>query len=304
MIDWDADFELDETLARRLVTSQFGEEFEAATVVKLGKGWDNVAYVVDDRAVFRFPRRAFAVPFLQRETVWLSRVADKLSMPIPDPKWIGRPTEAFDRPFVGYEFIPGTTLCSANIRRSDRVQIAATVGAFLRELHSLDMGEFGEPPRNDIVDRRDVDRRLDFIQKKVMRLRERSLIRSGEIVELARVVHSRASDDGKSVWAHGDLYVRHVLVDAGRVSGVVDWGDLHYGDRALDLSIAWTGFDFDGRFEFFGEYGEVDDSTRYRAILRAIHYAVTLLDYGTDIQDLALVREGAGALRELIEIEL
>jgi Ser/Thr protein kinase RdoA (MazF antagonist) len=38
---------------------------------------------------------------------------------------------------------------------------------------------------------------------------------------------------------HGDLYARHVLVDErGALSGVIDWGDIHLGDPAIDLAIA------------------------------------------------------------------
>ncbi|MCH7839494.1 MAG: phosphotransferase [Planctomycetes bacterium] len=36
---------------------------------------------------------------------------------------------------------------------------------------------------------------------------------------------------------HRDLYARHMLVDDdGRPCGVIDWGDVHVGDPAIDLS--------------------------------------------------------------------
>src|SRR5207342_2307898 len=38
---------------------------------------------------------------------------------------------------------------------------------------------------------------------------------------------------------HGDLYARHVLVDDDAAAcGVIDWGDIHLGDPAVDLALA------------------------------------------------------------------
>ncbi len=39
---------------------------------------------------------------------------------------------------------------------------------------------------------------------------------------------------------HGDLYARHLLLDESfQLSRVIDWGDLHAGDGAVDLAVAW-----------------------------------------------------------------
>jgi aminoglycoside phosphotransferase (APT) family kinase protein len=45
--------------------------------------------------------------------------------------------------------------------------------------------------------------------------------------------------DGPPVWLHGDLHPANILVDHGRVSGVIDFGDITSGDPAADLSVAW-----------------------------------------------------------------
>src|SRR6185503_15119791 len=47
----------------------------------------------------------------------------------------------------------------------------------------------------------------------------------------------------RPVPVHGDLYERHVLVgDENRVSGVIDWGDVHAGDPAVDLNLLYRLF--------------------------------------------------------------
>jgi aminoglycoside phosphotransferase (APT) family kinase protein len=41
--------------------------------------------------------------------------------------------------------------------------------------------------------------------------------------------------------AHGDLHMRHVLVDeAGTPTGVIDWGDVCLADPSVDLQLFWS----------------------------------------------------------------
>ncbi len=41
------------------------------------------------------------------------------------------------------------------------------------------------------------------------------------------------------MWIHGDLHPGNVLVSEGRLSAVIDFGDLSLGDPATDFAIAW-----------------------------------------------------------------
>ena len=44
-----------------------------------------------------------------------------------------------------------------------------------------------------------------------------------------------------TVVAHGDLHIRHLVVDTGgALSGVIDWGDVCRGDPSIDLSLLWS----------------------------------------------------------------
>ncbi len=40
-------------------------------------------------------------------------------------------------------------------------------------------------------------------------------------------------------WLHGDLHPRNVITSNGRITAVIDWGDLCAGDPATDLAAAW-----------------------------------------------------------------
>ena len=79
---------------------------------------------------------------------------------------------------------------------------------------------------------------------------------------------------------HGDLHFRHVLVDDGGITGLIDWIDLCRGDPALDLQLVWSMVPPDTRGAFFAEYGDVDDVTLLRARVLAVFLSLALLDYG------------------------
>jgi aminoglycoside phosphotransferase (APT) family kinase protein len=44
---------------------------------------------------------------------------------------------------------------------------------------------------------------------------------------------------GPPVWLHGDFHPANILIHRGRISGVIDFGDVTSGDPATDLSVAW-----------------------------------------------------------------
>jgi len=55
---------------------------------------------------------------------------------------------------------------------------------------------------------------------------------------------------GPPVWIHRDVSAGNLLVHAGRLSAVIDFGMLGVGDPACDLSIAWTLFRGESRQVF------------------------------------------------------
>ena len=52
------------------------------------------------------------------------------------------------------------------------------------------------------------------------------------------------------VWVHGDISAGNLLVQEGRLTAVIDFGQLSVGDPACDLSIAWTLFEGESREVF------------------------------------------------------
>ncbi len=70
--EWAAECIVGAAQAAELIGAQF-PGLRGAQVEPLATGWDNTVFLVGSGLVFRFPRRAVAVPGLQREMAVLPR---------------------------------------------------------------------------------------------------------------------------------------------------------------------------------------------------------------------------------------
>ena len=103
---WTAEITVAESLARRLIGSQF-PEVEGEPLTLLGEGWDNTVWLAGGRWVFRFPRREFALAGFEREMAALPALAPRLPLPVPVPVWLGTPADEFPWPWFGAPLVLG-----------------------------------------------------------------------------------------------------------------------------------------------------------------------------------------------------
>jgi aminoglycoside phosphotransferase (APT) family kinase protein len=66
------------------------------------------------------------------------------------------------------------------------------------------------------------------------------------------------------IWIHGDFAIGNILMDAGKLSAVIDFGGAAVGDPACDLVIAWTYLSGKAREIFIYEMA-IDSDTWLRA---------------------------------------
>lgn len=101
-----------------------------------------------------------------------------------------------------------------------------------------------------------------------------------------------------SVVVHGDFYVRHILVnEVHDLVGVIDWGDIHIGDPAIDLAIAHSFLPTSAHAKFREAYGDISAETWKLALLRAIYSGTLLILYGHHSKDPVILREGLRSLK-------
>jgi len=298
---WSADMEVDAALAERLVNERF-PEFRGEPVRPFGIGWDNAAFLVGERVLFRFPRRRIAAGLIAREIAILPRIAPLLPLAIPSPRFVGAGITEYPWTFAGYERIAGATACSAQLSDEMRGGLAVPLAEFLRALHRIATAPLvacGLPP--DEIGRLDHQKRLSATRERLPALAAAGLIDAPQALESWLIAHPPVElDAGQRTLVHGDLYARHVLLDErAHPVGVIDWGDVHLGDPALDIAIAHLMLPPRAHATFREAYGPIDERTWNAARYRAIYHAILELDYGVRANDRGMREIGAEALRLL-----
>ncbi|HSX04573.1 MAG TPA: phosphotransferase [Rhabdochlamydiaceae bacterium] len=297
---WEAEATIEADLALKLIQSQF-PELNALKIKLLGVGWDNTAYLINDQFVFRFPRRQIAVPLLKTELSLLPKIAGYLPLPIPIPKWAGSAGLGYPWPFSGYTMLLGSTACSVYISDSERMALAKPLAEFLKALHGIskDSLEGCHVPK-DLIGKLDV-KRLGFEIKK--NLEEIALLK---LLENQEKFHKILEDSTflkpahASVIVHGDFYARHVLVDQkNQLAGVIDWGDIHFGDPGVDLSIAHSFLPAEAHAEFCSVYGEISENSWLLGRLRALFSCTIITLFGHHSGDSAIEKEGLRGLNQI-----
>lgn len=273
---WQADVALDREGAARLVEAQC-PDLRPARLAPLGAGWDNTAWCVNDAWVFRFPRRRIAAELIETEVRLLPVIAAAVPLPVPVPSHVGRPQGDYPYPFAGYRLLAGRTACAPDLDEVCRARTAEPLGRFLRALHALPVPA-GTPP--DLIGRSDLPHRA---RKARERFHHLDADTRGRVAERLDALAVAPPWFGPPRLVHGDLYPRHVLVRPdGTPCGVIDWGDVHAGDPALDLAIAFTLLPAAARDAFADAYGPTDADTWARARFRALYHSLMLLAYGLD----------------------
>lgn len=297
---WLPERAVDEPLACSLIERQF-PDIAPVTLKLLGVRWDNTASLVNSACVFRSPRRQAAVDLLETERRLLPSLALQLPLPIPVPSWHGEPSDAYPWPFAGYPFLEGRTACDATLNEQQRMNACDQIAGFLVKLHASRAGDaksFGARP--DALDRLNVVRRTPPLRQRLEELNRLGLLDNlPRLLELLDSVQAARRPAGTTL-VHGDCYARHLLVDkANRLCGVIDWGDVHLGDPAIDLAVACSFLPPSSRSAFERIYGSIDEETWKLATFKALQTAAFIVSYGHDAGDKALVEEGRTSLRYL-----
>jgi len=280
---WNPTIPLNDQIAADLITARF-PELEPVSIRLLGSGWDNHAYLVNESVVIRIPHRDVGGALMKDECRVLSYLAEfELPLKIPKLCCHAPEDETFPYTIAGYPLLCGETADNVVWTDAQRAGCAEPLGRFLGALHRLPIGM--EDPPVDELRRADISFRVPTVLEKLGAGQD-------DFREVLIQLASTPAQDSPPSWVHGDLYSRHLLVDESRsVVGVIDWGDSHVGDPALDIAIAWMFLPPASWPAFLDAYGGVDDATWGRARFRAIAHCVYLQGFAQDREDEGLLRE-------------
>jgi aminoglycoside phosphotransferase (APT) family kinase protein len=236
-------------------------------IVEVDYGWDFKVLILEDRWVLRVPRHRLAVEELEKEILLLPAIADRLPVQIPRFAHVSR-----EPLYVTYPLIRGD-------RYADEDPLG--VRAFLDALHAVPVDEVPAPHPDWLETYRE---QADEFQRVVLPVldpdeRPRGEALLGEVETLT---------DFRPALTHSDIAPTHLLVQDGKLAGVIDWGDARIGDPAIDY--AWL------LNEPFPDWG-VEDELRRRA---RIYYRLAPwfdVHYGDFTDQPQWVRSGLAGIR-------
>jgi Ser/Thr protein kinase RdoA (MazF antagonist) len=165
---------------------------------------------------------------LDKETYLLDLVHRRLSIPVPEIVHTKPAVLVMTR-------LPGGP---ARFTEDDPVAVSRQLGALLRELHTIELDGFG------YIETRvtnPVQTNLEYMRRRV-----EAKLRNGppHLREpIARYVADRESAFAgceTAVLCHNDAHDANVLVENGRITGLIDWENAVAADPVFDLAKSWA----------------------------------------------------------------
>jgi aminoglycoside phosphotransferase (APT) family kinase protein len=271
----------DRLLAQALPSVEIGR------VQVVETGWDSVVLDVDDTWIVRAARTRATAAAYALEAALLPELARALPLAIPVPFRTGDEPVAF----IAYRKLPGAPF-SPERAAPDGDALGAQLGAFLARLHGFPAERarrLGAP---------DAAR-----EPTVAAFRERvvPLLNATELLAADALLATFLALEHRPALVHADLGPEHVLVDAGRITGVIDWSDARVGDPAIDLAWALHGATAPFAASVRAAYG-ADDALAARALvyhrLGPWHEVI----YGLDTRQDGWVASGLAGVRRRLAI--
>jgi aminoglycoside phosphotransferase (APT) family kinase protein len=199
--------------------------------VKVGEGWDNALFRLGDELAVRLPRRAAAATLIEHEQRWLPDLASRLPIAAPVPLRVGVPTGLFAWSWSIVRWLPGQSLLCAPV--SDPAATTIVLERLFRALHQPAPGDAPANPWRGVP----LAARTAALYEHLQRL-DGLVDRRAALALWDRVLGAPAWP-GPPLWLHGDLHPGNLLASEGRLTGVIDFGDLTSGDPATDLAVLW-----------------------------------------------------------------
>ncbi len=280
------------------------QAFKVDSIELLGKGFDNCAFLVNDSFIFRFPRHKSADVYqLLYENVVLHKLQKIVSLEIPNPLYIGTPTEIYPYHFQGYKKIEGISANEVDWDQEGLENCIKSVAHFLKALHSVSAAtaqEWGMKASG--YDQTDCAAMVQVLQPRIHSLIEMGMFPLDETALAAEIAWAKSLHipQGQKCLVHSDLHFAHLLFKDKKLNGIIDWGDVDISHPVVDFSIIHELFPESLHHLFFEIYGDVAIDVWEYAKFLALKSALTSMLYGHTMGDKKVFDSAVGAYKRLI----
>ncbi|MBP2456948.1 aminoglycoside phosphotransferase (APT) family kinase protein [Clavibacter michiganensis] len=270
----DGQVDVDERTVRRLLDAQLPALRDEPIRRVPDASTVNAVFRVGARLAARLPLVAAepeaARDGILREHAAMRELAARCPVPTPAPVAVGRPGHGYPMPWAVQTWVPGAVATPGGLASSPA--FARDLGRLVRALRSGPTdgrrveggGRGGDLRAHDAWMAECLDASVGILP-----------------VDRLRAMWARFRElpaGGPDVMSHTDLIPANLLVDGGRLAGVLDGGGFQPADPALDLVAAWHLLDGPARAVLRAELGS-DDVEWQRGAAWAFEQAMGLAWY-------------------------
>ncbi|MEU8415996.1 aminoglycoside phosphotransferase family protein [Amycolatopsis japonica] len=241
---------IDIALARRLIDTQFPQWSGLPLLPYAPAGSDHVIYRLGENLSVRLPRHDGAIEQAAKEAEWLPRLAPHLPLAVPVLVGVGAADFDYPWPWAVSRWLDGEVATVDALSGSHEAAVA--LAGFLTALHRIDAGTTEDLTGRPLATR-DTSTRLAIAKVG-------DAFDTAAMTDLWDTALAAPCWSGPPVWFHGDFHTGNLLTTNGRLSAVIDFGELGVGDPARDLIIAFTLMSAETRATFRAAL-DVDDAT-------------------------------------------
>lgn len=188
-------------------------------------GWTNITMDVKGELqdyIFRFPRNLFFARMMVKDCTFCNFLKGKVSLPVPDMQLKMNK----NRPFSVHKKIKGNSLTSQmdKLSSSEQAGIIEDLGQFLVELHALPAVSMPSDIKESLG---------DFLEGLA------TVHKGNYDLEKHHSLCVMEKQTSAPSIVHGDFHPGNILVDGGRVSGIIDFSFASISDKHADLGRFW-----------------------------------------------------------------
>ncbi len=282
----DDEIAIDGELVRKLVDSQL-PEYAALPLGRLGaSGSTNVLFRLGHDLLVRLPRQPDGSSSIDKEHRWLPEIGSCLPVATPDIVALGEPDFGFNERWSVVRWLEGElprVYSPVEKPKADCSALAVDLADVIVALRGIDVSEAAiTDPRLRHYRGRSLAESDAQVRKSIRQCRAIEGLAldldSALAVWRAALDLPGASETGADRWYHGDLVAENLLLDSGRLTGVLDFGGLGVGDPTIDLHGAWELFDPPARNVFRARLG-IGDAEWLRGRAWALAIALVAIPY-------------------------
>ncbi|MDD4901462.1 MAG: aminoglycoside phosphotransferase family protein [Patescibacteria group bacterium] len=211
-------------------------EVKYKKVKLITKGWDHDVLILDNKLVFRFPKKKLYKNSFHREIKFLREFLKISNLRVPDYIFLAK-----DKNFGGYEIIKGEELTPqkySKLSAKQKQKIIMDLAKFVSLLHNIPLKkaehhgfEKCKPWRQDLKEKQKWFE--DEFKVKV----GNKLSKEENVFIENFISHHSNPQYFKPALGHYDLSHDHIFINQdGSISGIIDFGDLAIGDPSREFN--------------------------------------------------------------------